>query len=74
VEGFGTVSRKKNKYRPQRRGFHGFHRKAGAKRRKIMMLAVQDHLRKRNVKFHGMHMSNEPPNSVLIRQTRVAKN
>jgi hypothetical protein len=66
VERFGTVSRKKNKYRCQRRGFHGFHRKAMTKRRKIMMLAVQDHLRKRNVKFHGVHMRRGHPNSVFI--------
>ncbi|NHZ93678.1 hypothetical protein F2P45_32465 [Massilia sp. CCM 8733] len=64
VELSGTDSRKKNKYRPQQRGFHDFHRKTGEKGRKIMMLAVQDHLRKRNVKFLGVHMPNGSLNSV----------
>ncbi|NHZ39711.1 hypothetical protein [Massilia aquatica] len=65
VERFGTVSSKKNKYRPQQRGFHGFHRKAGAKAHQIMMLSVQDHLRKRNVKFLAVHMPGELLNSLL---------
>ncbi|CUI09319.1 hypothetical protein BN2497_13415 [Janthinobacterium sp. CG23_2] len=39
-----------------------------------MMLAVQDHLRKRNVKFPDVHIRDASLNSVRSDETGVAKN